>query len=173
MSRVTNLEYLQFNPSACDENVLGPGGIVAIFTADAAQTLLTGDVVYCSDANEVAKSTTAATVGGTFAGVVVGGALTGMDIPLNLAGDGVVIGLTAATAGMAVLVQIAGIATVIPDATISAPNRLIGDASVAGRVDVDPGGTTPAWILGVLLTDATQAVAAKMLINNYFIYRTA
>lgn len=166
--RVSHHEYLGFYPSGTGSAIDVPtGGLVQQFLADSGQTLLTGQVVYCSDAQEVSTSATQATVGAKYVGVVVGGQSLNDDIPLDLTGVTNSISLTAATAGQRVLVQVAGVVTVIGGAAVTAGALLMGD-STAGRVITATGAAQ--YLLGVGVTDCSGANAGlKMLIRHFYI----
>lgn len=116
----------------------------------AADTLLVGDVVFCSDDGTVNKSDTAADYV-AFVGVVVGGTKTGLTVSNNLADVGVV---EAADEDEEVIVQCSGVTYVVSAAALAVgvPLQVV---TTAGRVDdaVFVAGQT----IGIALVAATDA----------------
>lgn len=151
-------EFVRFAQNRNNRGVASPGGLIYVFTA--AATLLTGDVVYISAANTVAKSATAANLAG-FAGVVVGGRATGYR-PITESGR---TGITAALVGQEVFVQRSGIVRVVADGvvTVGTTFSVIG-ATTSGRVIA---GITAGLMVGVPIGSAAGAGSEFLMLISH------
>lgn len=144
------------------EIVGGLGGIVVPFTA--AATLLIGDLVYLSAADNVNKTTTLATFAASAVGVVVGGKATGNKVLQEAS----FVGTTAALATELVLVAVAGIVYVQATAAIGAVGAKVttdnASTPVAGQISVTnaAAGNIMGITLDVAGTGAGEAI--RMLI---------
>jgi hypothetical protein len=141
-------EYVGYAPSRKDGETAPCGGEARRLTAGAA--LNTGDVVYypASTPTAVNKSTTTSLYAG-FAGVVIGTFRVSQNTNATGNSTGVAVG-----SGASILVQTSGYAFVVAGAAITAGDRVMASAAVAGRVLT---ATSPNSILGIALQAAANA----------------